>query len=110
MVTRSGDLVCLATDLHAQDACSVYQFRWSIECTFSSLKSRGFDLERTGLTLNHRLEPLFGLVTLGWVRGLRVGVDTALRQPIPLKAHGRQAMSLVGNGWPTPCGGPPRQS
>jgi len=101
VVTRSsaGDLVCLATDLHAQDACLVYRSRWSVECTFSSMKSRGFDLERTGITLGDRLERLFGLVTLAWVWCLRVGVDTALQRPIPVKAHGRQAMSLVTYGW-----------
>ncbi|WP_107139619.1 transposase, partial [Deinococcus arcticus] len=32
VVTRSvaGDLVCLATDLHAQDACWMYRLRWSV--------------------------------------------------------------------------------
>lgn len=101
VVTRSptGDLVCLATDLHAGDACRLYHLRWSIECTFSSMKSRGFDLERTGITHPDRLERLFGLVTLAWVWCLRVGVDAAGQRPIQIKAHGRQAMSLVTYGW-----------
>lgn len=101
VVTRSptGDLVCLATDLHAQDACAVYRLRWSIECTFSSMKSRGFDLERTGMTRGTRLERLFGLVTLAWVWCLRVGVNVAVQRPIQVKTHGRQAMSLVTYGW-----------
>lgn len=101
VVTRSpaGDLVCLATDLHAQDACWIYRFRWSVECTFSSMKLRGFDLERTGITLDDRLERLFGLVTLAWVWCLRVGVDAARHRPIQLKAHGRPAMSVVTYGW-----------
>ena len=91
VVTRSPreDLVSLATDLHAQDTCFVDRFRWSIECTFSSMKARGFDLERTGITLDDRLERLFGLVTLAWVWCLRVDVDAAVQRPIQLKAHGR---------------------
>lgn len=66
VVTRSpaGDLVCLATDLHAQGACWIDQRDWSIKCTFSSMKLRGFDLERTGITHCDRLERLFALVTL----------------------------------------------
>lgn len=96
-VTRSptGDLVCLATDLHAQDACVTYRFRWSIESTFSKVESRGFDLERTGITLSDRPLRLFGLVTLAWVWCLRVGIDAAAQRLIPIKGHGRRARSLV---------------
>ncbi|GGR17734.1 hypothetical protein GCM10008957_33070 [Deinococcus ruber] len=37
---------------------------WSMECTFSSLKSSGFDLERTGMFDPEGLERLFGFVVL----------------------------------------------
>ncbi len=66
-----------------------------MESTFASLKVRGFDLERTGITRPGRLEHLFGLVILAWVSCLRVGVWLQLRVPIKVKAHGRSAMSLV---------------
>uniref|UniRef100_UPI00036FACBC transposase n=1 Tax=Deinococcus aquatilis TaxID=519440 RepID=UPI00036FACBC len=101
VVTRSpaGDLVCLATDLHAQEAGVVYRLRWSVECTFSSMKLRGFDLERTAMTQQDRLERLFGMVTLAWVWCLLVGVDGVLQRPIQLKTHGRKALSLVTAGW-----------
>ncbi len=94
-----GDLMCLATDLHVLDAVSTYKFRWSIECTFSSMKSRGFNLEQTGMTQKERLERLFGLVTLAWTWSLRVGVDGALTRPIRVKSHGRKEASLVTAGW-----------
>jgi len=45
-----GDLIVLATDLKVWDTWAVYRLRWSIECTFSSMKSRGFDLERSAVT------------------------------------------------------------
>ncbi|WP_233555043.1 transposase [Deinococcus sp. RM] len=38
----------VATDFSAWDTCVLYRARWSVECTFASLKVRGFDLERTG--------------------------------------------------------------
>ena len=69
--------------------------RWNVECTFASLKVRGFDLERTGITRPDRLERLFGLVILAWVSCLRVGVWLQGHLPIKVKAHGRSAMSLV---------------
>ena len=94
-----GDLIVLATDLSVWDTWEVYRLRWSIECTFSSMKSRGFDLERSAITIADRLERLFGLVTLAWVCCLRVGVWMNASKPIPIKSHGRRAMSVVEYGW-----------
>ncbi|WP_084047240.1 IS4 family transposase [Deinococcus hopiensis] len=97
VATRSpaGDLVIIATDFGVWETWKLYKLRWSIECTFSSQKMRGFDLERTGVTDKGRLERLFGLVTLAWLSCLRVGVWRHETQPIRVLAHGRRAMSLV---------------
>jgi hypothetical protein len=97
VATRSpaGDLVAIATDFSVWDTCVLYRARWSVESTFASLKVRGFDLERTGITRPDRLERLFGLVILAWVSCLRVGVWLQAQIPIKVKAHGRSAMSLV---------------
>ncbi|WP_293913563.1 IS4 family transposase [Deinococcus sp.] len=101
VVTRSpsGDLVALATDLPIWETCALYRQRLSIECTFSSMKSRGFGLEDSTMTQPDRLERLFGLLILAWVCCLRVGVWQAEQRPIPIKAHGRKARSVVQYGW-----------
>lgn len=98
-LTDFGDLMCLATDLHVLDTVSTYRLCWSIECTFSSMKSRGFDLERIGMTRKKRLERLLGLVTLVWMWSLRVGVDGARQRPIRVKSHGRKELSGMTAGW-----------
>jgi len=97
VATRSpaGDLVVIATDFAVWETLALYRQRWSIECTFGSLKTRGFDLERTGITQARRLERLFGLVILAWVACLRIGVWLAGQRPIKVKGHGRKALSLV---------------
>ncbi|XLE15481.1 transposase (plasmid) [Deinococcus altitudinis] len=97
VATRSpaGDLVVIVTDFPVWETLALYRQRWSIECTFGSLKTRGFDLERTGITQAARLERLFGLVTLAWVACLRIGVRLAGQRPIKVKGHGRKALSLV---------------
>uniref|UniRef100_UPI00137A64E9 transposase n=1 Tax=Deinococcus alpinitundrae TaxID=468913 RepID=UPI00137A64E9 len=97
VATRSstGDLLIIATDFGLWETRRLYKLRWSIECTFGSLKSRGFDLERTGVTQPKRLERLFGLVLLAWTSLLRVGVWLHEVKPIRILAHGRKAMSLV---------------
>ena len=85
----------IATDFGVWETWTLYKLRWSIECTFSSLKSRGFDLERTGITQPKRLERLFGLTILAWISVLRVGIWLHEVKPIRVLAHGRQALSLV---------------
>lgn len=97
VATRSpaGDLVIIATDFSVWDTFVLYRLRWSVECTFASLKSRGFDLERTGITLPERLERLFGLVVLAWLSCLRIGVWLAEAKPVKMLKHGRKAVSFV---------------
>lgn len=97
VATRSpaGDLVILATDFGVWETWQLYRQRWTVECTFSSLKSRGFDLERTGITDPQRFERLFGLLILAWVSCLRVGIWLEAQKPIKVLAHGRKAVSLI---------------
>ncbi|MBB6018870.1 hypothetical protein HNQ04_004152 [Deinococcus radiopugnans ATCC 19172] len=97
VATRSpaGDLVIIAADFHVWETWQLYQLRWTIESTFGSQKSRGFNLERTGDTDPTRLEQMFSLVTLAWLACLRVGVWRHEAKPIRVLTHGHNAMSLV---------------
>lgn len=96
--THDGELLALATDLHIDETRAVYRERWTIESTFSALKSRGFDLEASAMTKPDRLERLFGVVTLALTWCLRVGVWCHERRSIKRKKHGRRAVSLVRHG------------
>lgn len=100
VATRSpaADLVISATDFSVWDTFVLYRFRWFMECTFGSFKSRGFDLERTGITRPERFERLFGLVILAWLSCLRIGVWLAEVKPIKVLKHDRKAVSFVQHG------------
>lgn len=76
VATRSpaDDLVIIATDFSVWDTFVLYRFRWSAGCIFGSLGSRGFDLERTGITQTERPPHFFGLVILAWLSCLRLRV------------------------------------
>ncbi|AFZ66657.1 IS4 family transposase [Deinococcus peraridilitoris] len=93
--TDAGELLALATDLKIDETRAVYRLRWTVECTFSTQKSRGFDLEASAMTRPDRLERLFGVVTLALAWCLRVGVWCHQQRPIKRKKHGRRAVSLV---------------
>ncbi|UQN08326.1 transposase [Deinococcus sp. QL22] len=87
--------VVIATEFNVWDTCVLYRARWSVECTFASLKVRGVDVERTGITRPERLERLFGLVILAWVSCLRVSVWIHTQLKVKVKAQGRAALGLV---------------
>ncbi|SEJ69979.1 hypothetical protein SAMN04488058_1151, partial [Deinococcus reticulitermitis] len=70
-----------------------YRLRWSIECTFSAMKTRGLNLEQTHMTQADRLSRLFGLLSLALAWMVRIGEWRAEHHPIPRKKHGRPAWS-----------------
>nr|WP_303046748.1 transposase [Deinococcus marmoris] len=68
-----------------------YRKRWKIECLFRALKTKGFRLENTHMTLPARVTRLLCLRTLAYVWTVLVDID----QETALKTHGRLAWSFV---------------
>ena len=89
-------LITNRTDL--KQVLAVYGQRWAIETTFACLKSRGFNLEDTHLTHPQRLHLLLGLLAWTLLWALLVGRRLHQRKPIPIKKHGRPAISLFRKG------------
>ena len=89
-------LITNRTDL--QQVLALYGQRWAIETTFACLKSRGFNLEDTHLTHPQRLHLLMGLLAWTMLWALLVGRQLQQRKPIPIKKHGRKAISLFRRG------------
>jgi len=68
-----------------------YRKRFRIECLFRALKTKGFKLESTHMTLHDHVERLLCLLTLTYVWCVLVG----MLQECPFKLHGRRAWSVV---------------
>jgi hypothetical protein len=76
-------------------ATTLYRRRWEIETLFGALKSRGFKLENTHLTMPDRVERLVGLLALAFAWTHIVGEKRAFCQgQPPTKTHGRPGRSL----------------
>jgi hypothetical protein len=75
-----------------------YRLRWKIETLFQALKGRGFDLESCRLSLGKRLGGWFGFLALGLCWCLKVGSVRDASDPLPLKNHGRRAVSVFHRG------------
>ena len=95
---RGQHILLLTNRTDLQQVLALYGQRWAIETTFACLKSRGFNLEDTHLTQPQRLHLLLGLLAWTLLWALLVGQQWQQRKPIPIKKHGRRAISLFRKG------------
>ena len=77
------------------DLLADYRRRWEIECLFQALKGRGFDLECTRMTQEHRLCALLGVLALVYLVCVRAGQVVAEEV---CKTTGRLRKSLFRRG------------
>jgi hypothetical protein len=94
----TDELLALATPAEPRKALARYKARWRIETLFANLKSKGFDLEATHLTDLGKLATLMALLALAVALAAKSGSAAHVRNPIPIKKHGRKARSLFGLG------------
>jgi hypothetical protein len=90
---EDGDLLIIVTNHAPQSAIADYANRWGIETLFGCLKTRGFCLESTHLTDLERLSKLIALLSLALAWAIHTGEWLTQQKPIPIKNHGRQAIS-----------------
>lgn len=94
----SGELLALATSSRPRHALTRYRARWKIESLFGNLKTRGFNLEETHLADPVKLSTLMALLAIAVALSVKTGVAAQRLQPIPVKTHGRKAISLFAHG------------
>ena len=95
---RGERILLLTNRTDLQQVLALYGQRWAIETTFACLKSRGFNLEDTHLTQPQRVHLRLGLLAWTLLWALLVGQQWHQRKPIPIKKHGRKAISLFRTG------------
>ena len=82
-----------------EDALNSYKQRWTIERTFRSLKTAGFNLEDTHITDLNKLEKLFAIVSLSLAICVIAGEIKNNIVAIKIKKHGYRAVSLFTYGF-----------
>lgn len=71
-----------------------YKNRWSIERMFLSMKTKGFNVERTHLMHPDRLETLILVVSIAFALAVKAGRFLKTIRKIPIKKHGRRLYSI----------------
>lgn len=89
-----NDFLIVATDLKPHNGLQTYGLRWGIETLFGCLKSRGFNLEQTHVTDSDKLARLLILLAIAVLWAFSAGLWLHQQMPIPLKKHGRRALSI----------------
>ena len=90
--TQDGEALIIASNAGSVTRIQAgYRKRFRMECLFRALKTKGFKLESTHMTLHDHVERLLCLLTLTYVWCVLVGI----LQEYPFKRHGRRAWSVV---------------
>ncbi len=95
---RDKEFLIVISNEPSDDLLADYRLRWKIETLFQALKGRGFDLESCRLSKERRLSHWFGFLALGLCWCLKVGRYLDEIDPLPLKKHGRRAVSVFVRG------------
>lgn len=85
--SKKGELVIVVTNKEKspKKILNTYKKRWAIECMFKSLKSQGFNMEETHMTMLPRLMKLMSLCALACCLCLKVGLGLHRIRPIPIR-------------------------
>lgn len=90
----SGDMLYLAYWGCAKKNLRRYAGRWQTENLHAALKTRGFNLEDTGLVDTRRVSTLLMAVSLAFIWACHTGELMAAKQPRKVKKHGYAEVSL----------------
>ena len=90
----AGEMLYLAYKGWSSQNLRRYALRWQCENLHAALKTRGFNLEDTGLTQAQRVSTLLVVVSLAFVWACLSGEFQATRQKIKRKAHGYAQVSV----------------
>ena len=90
----AGEMLYLAYKGWSGQSLRRYALRWQCENLHAALKTRGFNLEDTGLTQAARVSTLLVVVSLAFVWACLTGEVQAKQQQMRRKAHGYNQISV----------------
>ena len=90
----AGEVLDLAYQGYGKQNLRRYALRWQCENLHAALKTRGFNLEDTGLTQAARLSTLLVALSLAFVWSCLTGEFIAAQQRVKRKKHGYAEISV----------------
>ena len=94
----AGEMLYLAYRGHIGSNLRRYAQRWQTENLHAALKTRGFNLEDTGLTRAERVSTLLTVVSVAFIWACITGEFLATTTQVKIKKHGHRAVSVFRQG------------
>ena len=88
------EYLILATNSNQYKALEMYKKRWEIETLFSSLKTRGFNLEETHMSKDEKIYTLVLVLSIAFVWCHTIGEWMNEKKPLKVLKHGYKEKSL----------------
>lgn len=98
MRLKTGELLALAASGNPRRALAEYRRRRTIETMFGNLKTKGFNLENTHIRDRGKLSTLLAVLAMAVALCVKPGMAAVRLKSIPIKKHGRKAVSLFALG------------
>jgi hypothetical protein len=92
--TNKGDLVIVASQ-NVDKPLEAYKNRWAIEICFRSLKSNGFHIEDSHVTLPHRIVCLLNIASLAYALTIHIANALLEQKPRVIKKHRYPEKGLI---------------
>jgi len=94
-----GEWLIVAANKDGHHALKAYRQRWSIECLFGDSKTRGLNMEDTGLTDTRKLSMLLAIVAIAMAWSSKTAAIALGTNKPPRKNHGYFAKSWFRTGF-----------
>jgi len=94
-----GEWLIVAANKDGHHALKAYRQRWSIECLFGDSKTRGLNMEDTGLTNTRKLSMLLAIVAIAMAWSSKTAAIAFGTKKPPKKNHGYLAKSWFRTGF-----------
>ena len=96
---EKGEWLIVAANKDGHHALKAYRQRWFIECLFGDSKTRGLNMEDTGLTIHHKLSMLLAIVAIAMAWSSKTAAIALGTKRPPKKNHGYFAKSWFRTGF-----------
>jgi hypothetical protein len=94
-IIRNDYLILIySSEITKSESVRLYKLRWEIESMFKAMKTQGFKIENTHITMIDRLSKMLYIIIIAFAFITKFGFLCHKIKPIKIKKHGRRLFSI----------------
>lgn len=87
-------ILIYSAEITKSESVRLYKLRWEIESMFKAMKTQGFNIENTHITMIDRLSKMLYIIIIAFAFITKFGFLCHKIKPIKVKKHGRRLFSI----------------